>query len=85
MKWFDIVGLIGVIIIVSTYALLQLEKIKSENLSYSLLNAIGAGLIIFSLCFDFNFSAFIVEFFWMLTSIYGIGKNLIRKRHESKS
>lgn len=80
LNWYDLVGTIGVGIIILTYILLQTEKIRSEQLSYSLLNAIGASLIIFSLVFNFNFSAFVVEFFWVLISIYGIGKYFLVKK-----
>ena len=76
--WYDFVGSIGVAIIIFTYILLQLEKLRSENFSYSLLNALGASLIIVSLIFNFNFSAFIVEFFWVLVSLYGVGKYFLK-------
>lgn len=77
--WYDIIGSVGVATIIITYVLLQTERIKSESLLYSLLNASGASLIIFSLYFNFNFSAFIVEFFWVLISLYGIGKYFLGK------
>ncbi len=77
--WYDFIGSVGVGIIIFTYVLLQTERLKSETLIYSTLNAIGASLIVFSLFFNFNFSAFIVEFFWILISLYGIAKYL-RKR-----
>jgi hypothetical protein len=79
--WYDLLGSIGVGLIIFTYIALQLEKIRSEQLIYSLLNAIGAGLIVFSLCFSFNFSAFVVEFFWVLISLYGVGKYFLRKKN----
>jgi len=72
--WYDVVGSIGVGLIILTYTALQLEKIRSETLLYSLLNALGASLILISLVYSFNFAAFIVEFFWMLISVYGIAK-----------
>ncbi|MGI8555023.1 MAG: CBU_0592 family membrane protein [Pyrinomonadaceae bacterium] len=72
--FYDFLGSVGVAIIIVTYVLLQTGKVKSENLIYSILNAGGASLIIISLVFNFNFSAFIVEFFWVLISIYGIIK-----------
>lgn len=78
--WYDIIGSIGVTTIIGTYVALQIGKIKSEELSYSIFNALGASLIIFSLCFNFNFSAFIVEFFWVLISIYGIVKYFLTKK-----
>ncbi|HQU85060.1 MAG TPA: hypothetical protein PKY59_18105 [Pyrinomonadaceae bacterium] len=77
--WYDIIGSIGVGFIILTYVLLQTERIKSESLLYSLLNASGAVLVIFSLYFNFNFSAFIVEFFWVLISLFGIGKYFLGK------
>ncbi|MEP6922932.1 MAG: hypothetical protein ABI954_00590 [Pyrinomonadaceae bacterium] len=77
--WYDFVGIIGTALIIVTYVLLQIEKIRSESLLYSLLNAGGAGLIIVSLIFNFNLSAFIVEFFWLLISLFGIGKSLLKK------
>lgn len=77
--WYDIVGTVGVAVIISAYILLQIEKLRSESLLYSLLNAVGASLIIVSLYFNFNFPAFTVEFFWLLISLFGIGKYLLRK------
>jgi hypothetical protein len=72
--WYDIIGSVGVSLIILTYVTLQIEKIKSDSLIYSLLNAVGASLIIISLIYNFNFSAFIVELFWVLISLFGIGK-----------
>ena len=60
---FDLVGFIGVLLIVVAYLLLQLDKLPSSSPKYSLLNAGGALLIIVSLIFAFNLSAFIVEVF----------------------
>ena len=77
--WYNILGTLGVAVIIVTYILLQAEKLRSDSLYYSLLNAVGASLIIVSLYFSFNFSAFIVEFFWLLISLFGIGKYLLRK------
>ncbi|MCU1289179.1 MAG: hypothetical protein JWN60_1408, partial [Acidobacteria bacterium] len=79
-SWYDLVGSLGVALIILTYVALQLGKIRSESLTYSLLNAVGASLIIVSLIFNFNFSAFIVEFFWVLISIYGIIKYFVKKK-----
>ena len=77
--WYDILGTLGVAIIILTYILLQAERVRSEELKYSLLNAAGALLIIISLCYSFNLPAFIVEFFWLLISLFGIGKYFWRK------
>jgi hypothetical protein len=78
--WYDILGTVGVGIIILTYILLQLERLRSEQLIYSMLNAAGAALILVSLYYDFNFPSFIVEFFWLLISLFGIGKYIFRKK-----
>ena len=81
-SFYDLIGLVGVATIIITYVLLQTEKIRSESLTYSVLNGLGAGLIVFSLIFDFNFSAFIVESLWVLISLYGIGKYFLKVKME---
>lgn len=68
----DFVGNIGVIILMTTYLMLQLNKLSSDGLAYSALNAIGAGLITISLIYDFNLSALLMEVFWVLISFVGI-------------
>ena len=68
----DFLGNIGVVVIVITYLMLQLNKLSSDGLAYSLLNAIGASLIAISLVYDFNLSAFFMEVFWVLISLLGI-------------
>lgn len=78
---FDLAGFIGVLLIIVAYLLLQLEKLPSSSPKYSLINAAGALLIMVSLIFAFNLSAFIVEAFWFLISLVGLWKALSRRRH----
>ncbi len=77
MNWYDILGTLGVAVIILTYALLQLGRIRSELVLYSILNAVGASLILISLYFDFNLPSVIVEAFWLLISLFGIGKYFV--------
>ena len=74
----DLVGIAGVILLVITYLLLQVNKLQSAGLLYSLLNAIGASLIILSLLDNFNLSAFLMEAFWVLISLVGVVRYLRR-------
>ena len=78
--WFDVVGNIGVLMMVIAYLLLQLEKLSGSSVSYLLLNAVGAILVMISLLFRFNFSAFLMEAFWLLISLYGLTRTLLSKR-----
>jgi len=81
LTWFDLTGFIGVLLIIVAYLLLQLDKLPSSSPSYSLLNAAGALLIIVSLIFQFNLSAFIVEVFWLLISLLGLTKTLLSRKN----
>ena len=82
---FDLVGFIGVVLIIVAYLLLQLEKLPSSSPRYSLLNAAGALLIIVSLIFAFNLSAFIVEACWFLISLLGLQRSLISRKNSRRS
>ena len=68
----DLIGIVGVAVLMVTYLMLQLQKLSSDGLAYSLLNAIGASLIIVSLLVNFNLSALLMEVFWVLISLVGI-------------
>ena len=68
----DLIGNIGVIVLMIAYLMLQLNRLSSSGLAYSVLNAIGASLIVVSLLVNFNLSAFLMEVFWVLISCVGI-------------
>lgn len=74
--WFDLVGNSGVLLMVVAYMLLQLEKLSSSAVSYLVLNAAGAIMVMISLTFRFNLSAFLMEAFWLVISLYGLVKSL---------
>lgn len=81
MDLIDFIGIIGVSIVVTTYLLLQIEKIESKGFYYSFLNALGSLLIIYSLFHNWNLASFFIEFFWILISLYGIFKWYISKKN----
>ncbi len=83
MSFPEIVGIVGVLQILLAYFLLQLERLSTKTLTYQLLNAIGAALILYSLCYSFNLPAFVIELCWLLISLYGILR--ILKSNESES
>lgn len=80
LSWFDIAGFVGVVLIVTAYLLLQLNRLPSTAPVYSLLNAVGAALVMVSLVFDFNLAAFLMEAFWFLISLFGLLRPMIAKR-----
>jgi predicted membrane protein len=78
--WYDFAGNVGVALMVLAYLLLQVSKLRSNDWSYSAMNAIGAALVLVSLFFVFNLSAFLVEGFWLLISLFGLVKYLSQPR-----
>ena len=74
MHWPDALGLLGVVLILLAYFLLQAGRMRGHALSYQLLNAVGALLVLVSLLYAFNLSAFLMEVAWLAVSIYGIAR-----------
>lgn len=68
----NIVGSLGVIMIITSYLFIQIDKMEVKGVQYSLINAVGALLVLFSLYYEFNLSAFIIELFWLIISLYGL-------------
>ncbi len=72
MTILDGLGLIGVCSIVAAYLMLQIDRLEAKGLAYSVLNFLGAALILVSLFGAFNLSAAVMEAVWALISLYGI-------------
>lgn len=79
----DLVGLVGVVLILSAYALLQGGRLAVRSPIYSAMNLVGSGLILFSLTVDFNLPSAIIEGAWTLISIYGLAVALRERTPES--
>ncbi len=75
----DGVGILGVIILLMAYFLLQSKRIASEGVLYSLMNLVGASLILYSLILDWNTPAVIMESVWIVISMFALFKAFIRK------
>ncbi|MPY72742.1 MAG: hypothetical protein GEU87_00635 [Alphaproteobacteria bacterium] len=76
----DVVGMVGVALVMVMYILLQTGRTTAERPSFSIGNAVGSALILYSLAFDFNFAAALIEVFWLLISLYGLWRALRMKR-----
>ena len=78
--WYDLLGNIGVVMMLVAFFLLQAQRMGAQDLSYLLLNGVGAVLVLISLCFAFNLSAFVIETAWVGISVYGIVRVLRAQR-----
>lgn len=67
----SIIGLIGVVSCVSAYVLLQLRRMDSNGILFSLLNFLGSVLILISIYYYWNVASFAMESIWMAISLYG--------------
>ena len=76
------VGVFGVILILVAYFLLQWGKLRPGGFVYSLLNLIGALGILYSLFFEWNLSAVLMEIAWILISIYGLVRCFMQRKTE---
>ena len=78
LQWHDWVGSLGVLIIVAAYLWLQIGRIAGQNVIFSGANLLGSMLILVSLYFNFNFSAVLIEIFWIIISLFGLVMGLRR-------
>ena len=73
MNWlFDLLGIAGSVCIVVAYYLTISGRLDLRRPLYSLLNAIGAAMLLISLSVDFNLGATVIESFWLAISLYGV-------------
>jgi len=79
-EWYDLAGVVGVVMILIAYLLLQMGRMGALDLRYSLLNLAGALLIVLSLVFEFNLSAFLMEAAWVFISLLGLYRGLAARR-----
>ena len=75
----DAAGLLGVLMILVAYAGAQTGRLEPRHAPALLMNLVGAGLIIWSLSFRFNLSAFLMEASWAAVAAYGLIRLLVRR------
>lgn len=79
--WYDLTGYVGVVLVVLAFFLLQANKLHGNGLTYQLMNVLGALGVMLSLVFGaHNWPAFFLEVAWMAIGIYGIARNVQKRR-----
>lgn len=76
----DIIGVMGVICVVLSFFLLQVEKVRYDSWGYLLLNLFGALMLLYSLIYNWNLASVIIEVMWLTITTYGIIKYKILKK-----
>ena len=80
LEWFDWVGLVGTLMVLGAFFLLQAGRLNGNGIPYQLLNLFGAGGVLVSLVGTFNVSVFLLEAVWVAISAYGIARTLKLRR-----
>lgn len=80
LEWYDWVGMVGTLMVLGAFFLLQAGRVHGNGLSYQLLNLFGAAAILVSLWGNFNISVFLLEAAWIAVSFYGIVRSLKKPR-----
>lgn len=75
----DAAGVVGVLLILTAYAGLQLERLDPRGVAANALNLVGALLILLSLAYDFNLPAVLMEGAWALLAAYGLARATLKR------
>jgi len=76
----DLIGMVGVSLVLIAFSLLNLNKLTSHHMIYQMMNLIGSVFLLFSLCFHWNLSSVVIEIAWMTISVFGILRILKARR-----
>lgn len=79
MSPFDAAGVAGVVMILVAYAGATSGKLDPKRPKALLLNLFGAGLILLSLVYDFNLSAFLMEAAWAAVALFGLVRFALKR------
>lgn len=71
------IGVVGVVLVLVLYLLLQLNKLSSHSFWFSSLNMVASGFVLISLVYSWNLPSFIIEIAWLAISLYGVVKWIV--------
>ena len=78
--WYDWVGLIGTLLVLLAFFLLQAGRLAGNGIIYQLLNLFGAAGVLVSLLGTFNPAVFVLELSWVAISAYGIARSFAARK-----
>lgn len=73
-KEFNTIGIIGVVMVLCCYFLLQIGRLSARSFWYSFFNFLGSVFILISLYYTWNLASGVIEIAWLLISVYGLGR-----------
>jgi hypothetical protein len=68
----------GAVLILAAYAAVQLRRVDSGSLAFSLVNAVGSGLLAYVAVVEAQLGFFLLEGVWFVVSVGGVVRALVR-------
>ena len=81
--WYSLIGFVGVFFYLSSYALLNMNRIDGNGNNYKAMNLVAAVCVAISLLEHFNAPSMVIQVVWIVISIFGICKSLWVKKVSS--
>ncbi|HEY7901775.1 MAG TPA: hypothetical protein VIC25_11395 [Caulobacteraceae bacterium] len=79
MRPTDAAGLVGVVLMLGAYIGAQLGRLNPARAPSLVMNFAGASLVMYSLLFAFNLSAFLTEAAWAVAAAFGLARLALRR------
>ena len=75
-----IIGFVGVVVVLITYALLASGRLSNDDWRYPVLNILGTLGIAYSILYEWNLPGMVSQLVWIAISIVGIMRIAKQKR-----
>jgi hypothetical protein len=79
---FDVLGVAGVLMVLSAYFLLVAERMRESGPLYLGANILGSSLILVSLAHHFNLAATVMQATWIAITLVGV---IFKKTRNNKN
>lgn len=76
LQWYDWIGLVGTLMVLAAYFLLQAGRLHGNGMLYQLLNLFGAAGVLASLYGTFNVSVLLLMTVWIAITVYGLVRTI---------
>jgi len=76
LQWQDWIGLVGTLMVLAAYFLLQAGRLQGNGMLYQALNLFGAAGVLASLHGKFNLSVLLLMAAWIVITVYGLVRTL---------
>jgi hypothetical protein len=78
--FFQLISLLGAVVILGAYAALQSQKLQSETAAYQALNALGGALLCATAVAERQYGFILLEGAWTVLSLWGLARVLRANR-----